>query len=63
MIIAVSNMDIIKIPNELNRAFAYLINKFEMKDLGKTKLYIGLQINHLSQGVLIYQSAYEGKGT
>ena len=29
-----------------------------MKDLGKTKFCLGLQIEHLSNGVLIHQSTY-----
>jgi len=29
-----------------------------MKDLGKTKLYLGLQIEHLADWIFIHQSAY-----
>jgi hypothetical protein len=29
-----------------------------MKDLGKTKFFLGLQIEHLQTSILIYQSAY-----
>ena len=32
-----------------------------MKDSGETKFYIDLQIEHLSQGVLIHQSTYMEK--
>ena len=29
-----------------------------MKDLGRTKLYLGLQIEHLTNGIFVHQSAY-----
>ncbi|XP_070040703.1 uncharacterized mitochondrial protein AtMg00810-like [Nicotiana tomentosiformis] len=29
-----------------------------MKDLGKTKLCLGLQIEHLANGIYVHQSAY-----
>jgi hypothetical protein len=29
-----------------------------MKDLGKTKFYLGLQLEHLPTGILIHQSSY-----
>ncbi|CAN4123977.1 unnamed protein product [Withania somnifera] len=32
-----------------------------MKDLGKTKLCLGLQIEHLANGIFIHQSAYTEK--
>ena len=32
-----------------------------MKDLGKTKFSLGLQIEHISNGILIHQSAYTEK--
>jgi hypothetical protein len=32
--------------------------KFEMKDLGKTKFCLALQLEHLSTGILVHQSAY-----
>jgi hypothetical protein len=30
----------------------------EMKDLGKTKFYLGLQIEHVHTGILVHQSTY-----
>ena len=30
----------------------------EMKDLGKTKFYLGLQIEHAHTGILVHQSTY-----
>ena len=29
-----------------------------MKDLGKTKFYIGMQIEHFPNGVLVHRSTY-----
>lgn len=43
------------------RATNYLKNEFEMKDLGKTKLYLGLQIEHLTNGIFDHQSTYTEK--
>ncbi|KAJ9541904.1 hypothetical protein OSB04_028410 [Centaurea solstitialis] len=39
----------------------YLKKEFEMKDLGKTKFCLGLQIEHLKNGIFIHQSAYTEK--
>ena len=37
---------------------AYLKAEFEMKDLGKTKFCLGLQLEHLREGVFVHQSTY-----
>ena len=37
---------------------AYLKAEFEMKDLGKTKFCLGLQLEHLPEGVCVHQSTY-----
>jgi hypothetical protein len=39
----------------------HLKKEFKMKDLGKTKFYLGLQIEHLQMGILVHQSAYVKK--
>jgi hypothetical protein len=36
----------------------HLMTEFEMKDLGKTKFCLGLQLEHLPSGILVYQPAY-----
>ena len=41
---------------ELTKAATYLKDEFEMKDLGKTKYCLGLQMEHKSNGILIHQS-------
>jgi len=35
---------------------ASLKKEFEMKDLGKTKLCLGLQLKHLLEGVFVHRS-------
>ena len=43
---------------ELTKASNYLKKEFEMKDLGKTRYCICLQIKHCSNGILVHQSTY-----
>ena len=57
----VDDINLIGTPEEVQKAIEYLKKEFEMKDLGKTKLCLGLQIEHLADGVFIYQSAYTEK--
>lgn len=47
----VDDLNIIGTPGELPKAFEYLKKEFEMKDLGKTKFCLGLQIEHLRNGI------------
>ena len=54
----VDDMNLIGTPGELLKTAEYLKREFEMKDLGKTKYCLGLEIEHRSNGVLIHQSAY-----
>ncbi|XP_070029510.1 uncharacterized mitochondrial protein AtMg00810-like [Nicotiana sylvestris] len=51
-------INLVGIPEKLQKAIEYLKKEFEMKDLGKTKLYLGLQIEHLADRIFIHQSAY-----
>ena len=46
---------------ELIKTTKYLKNEFAMKDLGKTKFYLGLQIKYFPTRVLIQQSIYTKK--
>ena len=55
------DLNLIGTPEELTRTTKYLKNEFEIKDLGKIKFYLGLQIEHFPTGVLIHQSAYTKK--
>jgi hypothetical protein len=45
-------LNFIKITREIEEAMAYLKAEFKMKDLGKTKLCLGLQRKHLYKKVL-----------
>ncbi|KAL6329080.1 hypothetical protein AAG906_007370 [Vitis piasezkii] len=42
----------------LTRAANYLKKEFEMKDLGKTRYCLGLQIEHCSNDILVHQLTY-----
>jgi hypothetical protein len=46
---------------DINEARHHLKMEFEMKDLGKTKYCLGLQLEHLHNGIFVYQSAYIDK--
>ncbi|XP_016566861.1 uncharacterized mitochondrial protein AtMg00810-like [Capsicum annuum] len=59
--IYVDDINLIRTPEEFQKTIEYLKKEFEMKDLEKTKLYLGLQIEHLADGVFIYQTAYTQK--
>ena len=51
-------MNIIGTRRDIEKASAYLKMEFEMKDLGKTKFCLGLQLEHLPEGVFVHQSTY-----
>jgi hypothetical protein len=57
----VDDLNLVSTPKELTKTANYLQNEFEMKDLGKTKFCLGLQIEHTSKGILVHQSAYTEK--
>ncbi|KAM2811095.1 hypothetical protein COP1_043796 [Malus domestica] len=54
----VDDMNLVGTPKELNKTVEYLKSEFEMKDLGKTKYCLSLQIEHCVNGILVHQSAY-----
>ena len=43
---------------DINEARNHLMTEFEMKDLGQTKFCLGLQLEHISSGIFVYQAAY-----
>jgi hypothetical protein len=43
---------------DIDEARDHLKIEFEMKDLGRTKFCLGLQLEHLQIGILVHQSAY-----
>ena len=50
----VDNLNIIGHTEDIEETSAYLKMEFEMKDMGKTRFCLGLQIEHLPQGILIH---------
>ena len=61
IVVYVDDLNLIGTLEGLTRTTKYLKNGFEMKDLGKTKFCLGLQIKHFPTGVLVHQSAYTKK--
>ena len=57
----VDDLNLVGTPEELTKTAEYLKKEFEMKDLGKTKFCIGMQIEHFPNGVLVHQSTYNKK--
>ena len=57
----VNDLNIIETRKELLQAVECLKKEFEMKDLGKTKIYLALQIENLSNRILFHQSTYTEK--
>ena len=56
--IYVDDINIIGTRKEIEEASSCLKTEFEMKDLGKTKYCLSLQIEHLLGGSFIHQSTY-----
>jgi hypothetical protein len=54
----VDDLNIIGTTRDIEETMAYLKKEFEMKDLGKTKFCLGLQLEHLPEGVFVHQSTY-----
>jgi hypothetical protein len=54
----VDDLNIIGHTKDIDESRNLLKMEFEMKDLGKTKFSLGLQLEHLHTGILIHQSAY-----
>ncbi|KAM1744316.1 hypothetical protein ACFX11_011214 [Malus domestica] len=52
--IYVDDMNLIGTPEELARTVSHLKSEFEMKDLGKTRYCLGLEIEHCSDGILVH---------
>ena len=50
----IDDLNLVGTLEELTKTTNCLKNEFEMKDLGKTKIYLGLQIEHLSNGILVH---------
>ena len=57
----VDDLNIIGNTQDIDEARKHLKTEFEMKDLGKTKFCLGLQIEYLHSGILVHQSVYVQK--
>ncbi|KAD5507805.1 hypothetical protein E3N88_15508 [Mikania micrantha] len=54
----VDDINIIGSPDEIEKTVELLKKEFEMKDLGTTKLCLGLQFEHLCGSTFVHQSNY-----
>jgi hypothetical protein len=54
IVVYVDDLNIIETHEEIPKIVNYLKKEFKMKDLGKTKFYLGLQIEHLADRILIH---------
>ena len=54
----VDDINLIGNPEGLAKTAKYLKKEFEVKDLGKTKLCLGLQLEHKTNGIIVHQSSY-----
>jgi hypothetical protein len=54
----VDDLNIIGTQRDIDKAHNHLKTEFEVKDLGKTKFCLGLQLEHLPTGIFVHQSAY-----
>ncbi|GJZ60570.1 hypothetical protein Tco_0616386 [Tanacetum coccineum] len=61
IVVYVDDLNIIGTNKEINEVVMHLKEEFEMKDLGKTKYCLGLQIEHMPNGILVHQSNYTEK--
>ena len=57
----VDDLNLIGTPEGLLETANYLKKEFEMKDLGKTRYCLGLQIEYFSNGIFVHQSTYTEK--
>ena len=57
----VDDINIIGTPEELPKAIDCLKREFEMKDLGRTKFCMGLQIEYFKNGIFVHQGTYIAK--
>ena len=54
----VDDLNLVGTPEKLIRTTNYLKNEFKMKNFGKTKFCLDLQIEHFLNEVLVHQSTY-----
>jgi hypothetical protein len=54
----IDGLNIIGNQQDIDEACKHLKTEFELKDLGKTKFCLGLQLEHLSTRIFVHQFAY-----
>ena len=54
----VDDMKIISTSREIEETVGFLKSEFEMKNLGKTKFCLGLELEHRPERFLVHQTAY-----
>ena len=54
----VNDMNLIGTLEELSKTTEYLKKKFEIKDFGKTKFCLGLELEHKANRIIVHQLAY-----
>ena len=57
----VDDLNILGTSGEISQTVEYLKKEFEMKDLGKTKFCLGLQLEYINDGILVHQMTYTEK--
>ena len=57
----VDDLNILGTSGEISQTVEYLKKEFEMKDLGKTKFCLGLQLEYIRDGILVHQMTYTEK--
>ena len=58
IVVYVDDINIVGTPNERTTTIVCLKKEYKMKDLGRTKFCLGLQIDYLNKGVFVHQEAY-----
>ena len=61
IVVYVDDLNLIGTPEGLLKTANYLRKDFEMKDLGKTRYCLGLQIEYFSNDIFVHQSTYTEK--
>ncbi|GJS95796.1 hypothetical protein Tco_0802764 [Tanacetum coccineum] len=61
IVVYVDDLNIIGTNKKIQEVIILFKKEFEMKDLGKTKYCLGLQIEHMHNGIIIRQSNYTEK--
>jgi hypothetical protein len=61
ILVYVNDLNIICTELDINEAHNHLKTKFEMKNLGNPKFWLGLQLKHLPTGFLVHESAHVQK--